>query len=151
VSSGSVHHARLRARLRRQGPGGRLIGLFTIFPLPLLHDVWHTPIVVCVECLPADKPWDCGVCDTPELWRGAADAVCACTRVCWCRRMFTYIYILHHLHLHPTFYIPHTCIWSGRCVWPHNLFSRRGEKRGVIYSGIQQIQLDTARHVRRYS
>jgi len=29
-------------------------------------------MVVCVECLPADKPWDCGLCDTPELWRGAA-------------------------------------------------------------------------------
>jgi len=29
--------------------------------------------VVCVECLPADKPWDVvSVCDTPELWCGAA-------------------------------------------------------------------------------
>jgi len=34
----------------------------------------------------------CGVCDTPELWRGAAgQSVCACTRVCWCRQIFTYI------------------------------------------------------------
>jgi len=34
-----------------------------------------------VECLPADKPWDCGVCDTPELWRGAA-GLCARVRAC---------------------------------------------------------------------
>jgi len=69
----------------------------------------------------------CGVCDTPELWRGAAGLcarvcacagaaeslqtyihtwmqakthlcreavgpVCACMRVCWCRRIFTNIH-----------------------------------------------------------
>ena len=37
--------------------------------------------MVCVECLPADKSWDCGVCDTPELWRGAA-GLCARVRAC---------------------------------------------------------------------
>jgi len=37
-------------------------------------------MVVCVECLPADKPWDV-VCDTPELWRGAA-GLCARVRAC---------------------------------------------------------------------
>jgi len=56
-------------------------------------------MVVCEECLPApDKPWDRGVCDTPELWPGAA-GLCARvrTRVCWCRRIyykvFTHIYV----------------------------------------------------------
>jgi len=49
-------------------------------------------MVVCVECLPADKPWDRSVCDTPELWRGAA-GLCARVRTCcWCRRIFTYIH-----------------------------------------------------------
>ena len=41
------------------------------------------PMVVCVECLPADKPQavGCGVCDTPELWCGAA-GLCARVRAC---------------------------------------------------------------------
>ena len=34
-----------------------------------------------VERLPADTPWDRGVCDTPELWRGAA-GLCARVRAC---------------------------------------------------------------------
>jgi len=38
-------------------------------------------MVVCVEFLPADKPWDCGVRDTLELWRGAA-GLCARVRAC---------------------------------------------------------------------
>ena len=42
-------------------------------------------MVVCVEYLylPADKPWavGCGVCDTPELWRGAT-GLCARVRAC---------------------------------------------------------------------
>jgi len=51
-------------------------------------------MLVCVECLPADKPWDCGVCDTPELWRGAAGLnarvrACAGTAECEC---FKYIH-----------------------------------------------------------
>jgi len=47
----------------------------------------------------------CGVCDTPELWCGAA-GLCACTRVCWYRRIFTYIhtqntYSCHSIHSTP--------------------------------------------------
>ena len=52
--------------------------LFTAFGRP--HRL-GLPMVVCVECLPADKPWDCDVCDTPELWRGAA-GLCARVRAC---------------------------------------------------------------------
>jgi len=38
----------------------------------------------------------CGVCDTPELWRGAAGLCVNGTRVvCWCRRIFTCICIVH--------------------------------------------------------
>jgi len=39
----------------------------------------------------------CGVCDTPELWCGAA-GLCARvrTRVCRCRRTFTYIHTYIH-------------------------------------------------------
>ena len=51
-------------------------------------------VVVCVECL---RTMECGVCDTPELWRGAA-GLCARVRACagaaeslhilGCRRIF---------------------------------------------------------------
>ena len=51
-----------------------------------------------MECLPADKPWDVvsatrqssGVSQAPGLNRRGP--MCACTRVCWCRRIFTYIH-----------------------------------------------------------
>lgn len=41
--------------------------------------------VGCGECLPrpADKPrMGCGVCDAPELWRGAACLLCSRVRTC---------------------------------------------------------------------
>ena len=41
--------------------------------------------------MPADKPWDRGVCDTPELWRGAA-GLCARVRACaGAAKIFTFI------------------------------------------------------------
>ena len=45
-------------------------------------------MVVCVECLPADKPWD--VVSVTRRSSGVAPR--ACVRVCWCRRIFTYIH-----------------------------------------------------------
>jgi len=38
-------------------------------------------MVVCVECLRCGQAVGCGVCDTPELWRGAA-GLCAGVRAC---------------------------------------------------------------------
>jgi len=37
-----------------------------------------------VERPSADKPWDCGVCNTPELWRGAAGLSVFVPRICIC-------------------------------------------------------------------
>jgi len=50
-------------------------------------------MVVCVECLPADAV-GCGVCDTPELWCGAA-GLCARVRACAgaAESLRAYIYI----------------------------------------------------------
>jgi len=71
--------------------------------------------------VPADKPYvavGCGVCDTPELWRGAA-GLCTCTRVCWCPaeslHSYTtsctyYIHDIHHTYTH-TQYI-HTLLYD---------------------------------------
>ena len=52
------------------------------------------PMVVCVECLPADKPWDVVSVTRQSSGSGLAPRgpVCACTRVCWCHRIFTYIH-----------------------------------------------------------
>jgi len=38
----------------------------------------------------------CSVCDTPEL--GRRGPVCACMRMCWCRRIFTYIHTYRPAH-----------------------------------------------------
>jgi len=46
------------------------------------------PMVVCVECRPADKPWDV----VSATRRSSGVAPWACVRVCWCRRIFTYIH-----------------------------------------------------------
>jgi len=52
-------------------------------------------MVVCVECLPADKPWD--VVSVTRWSSGVAPLACvrvyAHVLVCWCRRIFTYIHI----------------------------------------------------------
>jgi len=45
-------------------------------------------MVVCMECLPADKAGGCGVCDAPELlaWRrGPVRAIVRAVCWCWCR------------------------------------------------------------------
>jgi len=49
-------------------------------------------MVVCVECLPADKPWD--VVSATRRSSGVAPRACVrvYARVCWCRRIFTYIH-----------------------------------------------------------
>jgi len=49
-------------------------------------------MVVCVECLPADKPWD--VVSATRRSSGVAPRACVrvYVRVCWCRRIFTYIH-----------------------------------------------------------
>ena len=51
-------------------------------------------VVVCVSSRVVYKPWDCGVCDAPELWRGAA-GLCARLRVCAgaAESLHTYTYI----------------------------------------------------------
>jgi len=51
-------------------------------------------MLVCVECLPADNPWDCGVCDTPELWRGAAGLSARVARVLVPPNLYIQTYIL---------------------------------------------------------
>ena len=50
------------------------------------------PMVVCVECLPADKQWD--VVSATRRSSGVAPRTCVrvYARVCWCRRIFTYIH-----------------------------------------------------------
>jgi len=53
-------------------------------------------MVVCVECLPADKPWDVAS-DTPELWRGAA-GLCARVRACAGAAESLHIYIHTYIH-----------------------------------------------------
>ena len=45
----------------------------------LVHGVIVKNVYAALVCLSADKPWDCGVCDTPGLWRGAA-GLCARVR-----------------------------------------------------------------------
>jgi len=54
-------------------------------------------VVICVECLPAYK-LGCGVCDTPEHWRGAAGLMCARVRAC--------AGAAESLHVHTHTYIP---------------------------------------------
>ena len=55
-------------------------------------------MVVCVECLPADKPWDV----VSVTRRSSGVAPWACVRVyarvlVWCRRIFTYILYIDHI------------------------------------------------------
>jgi len=68
-------------------------------------------MVGCVECRPADKPWDvCGVCDTPELWCGAA-GLCARVRACagaaesYIYTLHTYYFVIYILYIYLSIYI----------------------------------------------
>ena len=74
-------------------------------------------MVVCVECLPADKPWDA----VSVTRRSSGVAPRACVRVyarmCWCRRIFTYI----HGHSH---YAPENKRTRGWCLFFEFFVSR---------------------------
>ena len=64
----------------------RYLALIPPPPVGLPHRL-GLPMVVCVECMPADKPWN--VMSATRRSSGVAPR--ACVRVCWCRRIFTYI------------------------------------------------------------
>ena len=54
-------------------------------------------MVVCVEYLPADTPWDVNVVSATRQSSGVAPQACAraYTRVCWCRPRLAYIHTIN--------------------------------------------------------
>jgi len=85
---------------KRDGEGEEVV-VYT--PLELLPMVRLRGMPACGQAV------GCGVCDTPELFSGAA-GLCVCARVCWCHRIFTYIHkylyrpaLRYTLHRHGTY------------------------------------------------
>jgi len=87
-------------------------------------------MVVYVECLPADRPWWCLRHAGALAWRRGP--VCAYTRVCWCRRIFTYIYILRYQWRQRSISIRHR--------WPSD------QRQGVNHKGCEEKHSHTVAH-----
>ena len=75
-------------------------------------------MVVCVElpaCGQADTPWDVWCLRHAGALAWRRGPVCACTRVCWCRRIFTLQTYHTHAHMmtHIIYYIYKLLVVGG--------------------------------------